>query len=95
MLDDFNLCAFIENQFTHPRTFKLSPRRFYYMVGTLEIFYFLCFGRHALQYTGLSGFGSKGTLSSLPQSAHVQGYIVLSSDMILCNFYLLSTVVLF
>jgi len=58
-------------------------------------FYFLCFGRHALQYTGLSGFGSKGTLSSLPQSAHVQGYIILSSDIILLDFLPLSTIVLF
>jgi hypothetical protein len=48
-----------------------------------------------LQYTGLSGFGSKGTLSSLPQSAHVQGYIVLSSDMFLGGFHLLSTIGLF
>ncbi|KAG2475684.1 MAG: hypothetical protein NPMRth3_3630004 [Nitrosopumilales archaeon] len=35
-----------------------------------------------MQYTGLSGFGSKGTSESLPQSAQTIGYIFLS-DMIL------------
>ena len=46
-----------------------------------------------MQYTGLSGFGSKGTSESLPQSEHVHGYIFLSSDMVLMAFLSIRTVI--
>jgi hypothetical protein len=50
-----------------------------------------CFVKHSLQYTGLSGFGSKGTSESVPQSEHLIGYIFRSSDMISCNFTTIRT----
>ena len=47
-------------------------------------YYLRCFDRHSLQYTGLSGSGSKGTSEFVPQSEHFIGYIFRSSDMVFC-----------
>ena len=53
---------------------------------SIQNHYLRCFCKHSLQYTGLSGFGSKGTSESVPQSEHFMGYIFRSSDIILYGF---------